>query len=160
MTDKQFWMKADQISESKKTVEEKADLLARLLKTAYDENLKMVILLLDDRHFFMNLDDDHPNTIGNRCLFCYTSKQKAESDIRAMAYGIDWGYVYTQEVLNNLFNKAIIGHLGFNCFREDWVVIVSKETLMKYISGPYPLPEGFVDAPASGYPVIPEQYRK
>ena len=44
MTDKQFWMKADQISDSRKTIEEKADLLAQLLKNAYDENLKMVIL--------------------------------------------------------------------------------------------------------------------
>ena len=48
MTDKQFWMKADQIADCKKTIEEKAELLAQLLKTAYDENLKLIVLYQGD----------------------------------------------------------------------------------------------------------------
>ena len=59
MTDKQFWMKADQIADCKKTIEEKAELLAQLLKTAYDENLKLVILYQGDHLMYMNIDDDH-----------------------------------------------------------------------------------------------------
>ena len=160
MTDKQFWMKADQIAESKKTIEEKADLLAQLLKTAYDENLKLVILYQGDHLVYLNIDDNHPNTIGNRCLLCYTSKRKADADLYARSYGMEWGYVHTQEALNNLFNKAIIGWLTFNCYLKDQVISVSKETLMKYIPGPYPVPDGFVDIPASGYPVIPKKYQK
>lgn len=159
MTDKQFWMKADQISNSKKRIEEKAELLAQLLKTAYDENLKMVILYEGDHQIYMNLDDDHPNTIGNRGMLCYTSKRKAEADMRAKAYGFHWGYAFTQDILNNLFNKAIIGNLTFNCYSMDVIISIPKETLMKYIPGPYPLPDGLVDVPASGYPVIPAKYR-
>ena len=47
MTDEQFRMKADQIAVSRKTMEQKAEEMAALLKTAYDENLKMVILYQD-----------------------------------------------------------------------------------------------------------------
>ncbi len=160
MTDKQFWMKADQISESRKTIEERADLLARLLKNAYDENLKLVVLYQGDHLMYMNIDDDHPNTIGNRCILCYTSKRKADADLQARAYGLDWGYVCVQEALNSFFNKAVMGFLTFNCYSKDQVVSVSKETLLKYIPGPHPVPDGFVDVPASGYPVIPEEYRR
>ena len=161
MTDKQFWMKADQISESKKTIEEKAEALASLLSIAYAEHLKMVVNYQEGDHLvYLNLDDEHPNTIGNRSLLCYTSKRKAESDLHAKVYGMKWGYLYTQDVLNNLFNKAVIGSLTFNCYSMDAVISVSKETLMKYIPGPYPIPDGFVDVPVNGYPVIPEKYRK
>lgn len=159
MTDKQFWMKADQIADCKKTIEEKAELMAQLLKTAYDENLKLVILYQGDHLMYLNIDDDHPNTIGNRCLLCYTSKRKADADLHARSYGLDWGCVYAQEALNNFFNKEIIGYLTFNCYSKNHVISISKETLMKYIPGPYPIPEGFVDVPVSGHPVIPAEYR-
>ena len=54
------------IADCRKTIEEKAELLAQLLKTAYDENLKLVILYQGDHHMYLNLDDDHPNTIGKK----------------------------------------------------------------------------------------------
>ena len=160
MTDKQFWMKSDQIADSKKTIEEKAEAMAALLKTAYDENLKMVILNQGDHHVYMNLDDDHPNTIGNRGLLCYTSKRKSQEDIYSTVYGLDWGYASVRDILNNFFNKAAIGHLIFNCYSIDKTIAVSKETLEKYIPGPHPIPEGFVDIPVNGYPVIPAKYQK
>ena len=160
MTDKQFWMKSDQIADSKKTIEEKAEAMAGLLKTAYDDNLKMVILNQGDHHVYMNLDDDHPNTIGNRGLLCYTSKRKSQEDIYSPVYGLDWGYASVRDILNNFFNKAAIGHLIFNCYSIDKTIAVSKETLEKYITGPHPIPEGFVDIPVSGFPVIPAKYQK
>ena len=160
MTDQQFWMKADQISDSRKTIEEKSEALAVLLQTASKENLKMVVIFQEgDHHVYLNLDDEHPNTIGNRTLLCYTSKRKAQSDFRARMYGMKWGYLPVQDVLNNLFNKAVIGSLTFNCYSMDAVISVMKETLMKYIPGPYPVPTGFVDVPVSGYPVIPKNVK-
>lgn len=160
MTEKQFWMKADQISDSHKTVDEKGEAMALLLKTAYDEKLNMVIVTDGNHHVFMNLDDDHPNTIGNRSLLCYTSKRKAQNDLAGMQRGFVWGYVSAYDILNNLFNKAIIGSLTFNCYNMDAIISVTKETLMKHIPGPYPKPDGFIDVPVSGYPVIPQKYRK
>ena len=50
MTDKQFWMKADQIADSGKTIEEKGKAMAALLKIAYNENLHLVILLMEFKH--------------------------------------------------------------------------------------------------------------
>lgn len=47
MTNKQFWMKADQIAASRKTQEEKADEMAALLRIAYDEDLRMIILFIE-----------------------------------------------------------------------------------------------------------------
>ena len=64
------------------------------------------------------------------------------------------------DVLNNFFNKDAIGHLIFNCYAIDKTIAISKETLEKYIPGPHPVPDGFVDIPVSGYPVIPAKYRK
>lgn len=158
MTDKQFWMKADQISDSKKTFDEKAEAIASLLKTAYDENLKIIILYRDTYQLYLNLDDDHPDTIGNRGMLCYTSKRKAQEDFRSISYGLTWGYSPVRDVLNNLFNKAAIGSLIFNCYDIHKIVAVPKHILEKYIPGPHPLPEGFVDAPVSGYPMIPAKY--
>ena len=157
MTDRQFWTKADQITESKKTIEEKADLLAQLLQVAYRENLRLPVPHLGDHLVYMNLDENHANTIGNRCVLCYSSKRKAEADLYARSYGMDWAYVHVQEALNSIFNKAATGYLVFNCYLRDQVVAISKETLMKYIPGPYPVSDGFVDVPVSGYPVIPEK---
>ncbi len=159
MTNKQFWMKADQISESHKPIEDKEEAMAALLKTAYEENLNIIILYEEKEggtrhHLYMNLDDDHPNTIGNRGMLCYTSKRKAEQDRRAVQYGLRWGSCSTQKILNNFFNKAIVGSLIFNCYSMDLITTVEKETLLKHIPGPHPLPPDFVDVPAKGYPVI------
>lgn len=164
MTDKQFWMKADQISDSHKPIEEKAELMAALLKTAYDENLNMVILYREQsggtrHHLYMNLDDEHANTIGNRSLLCYTSKRKADQDLRAKQNGLHWGYSSCQDILNNFFNKAIVGNLIFNCYSMDLIITVSKDTLLQHIPGPHPLPPDFVEAPAAmGYPEIDPKY--
>ncbi len=156
MTDKQFWMKADQISDSGKTAEEKAEAMAALLKTAYDSDLKMVILTRGNYQVYLNLDENHPNTIGNRGFLCYTSKRKSQEDAFAPFHDLDWGYAPVRDVLNNLFCKAAAGHLIFNCYAIEKTIAVSKETLEKYIPGPHPAPEGFVDVPVSGYPMIPK----
>ncbi len=162
MTNKQFWMKADQISESHNPIEEKAEAMAALLKTAYDENLDMIILYDEEggtrHHLCMNLDDDHPNTIGNRAMLCYTSRRKAEQDRRSVQNGLHRGYSSVQEILNNFFNKAIAGSLLFNCYSMDLITAVNKDTLLKHIPGPHPLPPDFVDVPVKGYPVIDPKY--
>lgn len=158
MTEKQFWMKADQISESHKSHEEKSVLMVPLLKEAYEQNFKIPILYREgvhgQHHVYMNLDDLHPNTIGNRTLVCYTSKRKADTDIQAILSGAGWGYVPARDLMNNMFNKAIIGSLIFNCYSLDLSVPVQKSQLMAIIPGPYPKPDGFVDVPVSGYPRI------
>ena len=154
MTDKQFWMKADQIAESRKSNEEKVRQLAALLKTAYDENLKIVIANQEDRQVYLNLDEEHPDSIGNRCMLCYTSKRKAQEDLYITSRRMEWGYAYTRDILNNFFHKAVSGQLIFNCHEEEWIIVIPKEILMEYIPGPYPIPDGFVDVPVNGYPVF------
>lgn len=162
MTNKQFWMKADQIAASRRTQEEKADEMAALLKTAYDEDLRMIILFIEkdnrQHHAYLNLDEKHPNTIGNRCLQCYTSRQRPNEDFISKMRGWQWGYTSTRDVINNLFNKAIIGSLIFNGYSPEWIVALPKEVLEKHIPGPHPKPEGFVDVPANGYPEIDRKY--
>lgn len=123
MTNKQFWMKANQIAASRKTQEEKAEEMAALLKTAYDEDLRMVILFIEkdngQHHAYLNLDEKHPNTIGNRGLQCYTSRRRADEDFISKVRGWEWGYTSTRNVINNLFNKVIIGSLIFNCYSPE-----------------------------------------
>ncbi len=152
-------MKADQISESHKPIGEKAEAMAALFKTTYDENLNMVILYGETEdgirhHLYMHLDDNHPNTIGNRGMLCYTSKRKAEQDRQSIQNGLLCGPSSVQDILNNFFNKAIAGSLIFNCYSIDLIIAVDKDTLLRHISGPHLLPPDFVDVPVKGYPVI------
>ena len=69
-----------------------------------------------------------------------------------------WGYASVRDVLNNLFNKAVIGCLIFNCYSRVMTVVVTKEILWKYFPGPYPRPAGFVDVVAEGYPEFDGKY--
>ena len=159
MTKKQFWMKADQIADSKKTMDEKAEQMASLLRSAYDENLPVVILYEEgadgkQRQVYMNFDDEHPNTIGNRVMMFYSSLRKAESDLRAKAMNKLWGEASAKDTLNNIMLKDAVGFIIFNCHTQNSCVIVSKAVLKQYIPGPYGIPEGFTDVPVSGYPEI------
>ena len=152
MTERQFWMKADQIAESRQPDEEKEEKMAELLKTAYDENLNLMIMTDGEHHSYINLDNLHPNTIGNRGMLCYTSRRKAQADPFLIRF--TFGRAGTRDILNNLFNKAVIGRLIFNDYLPTECVVVSKQKLMDHIPGPYPRPENFVDVPVHGYPVI------
>ena len=159
MTKKQFWMKADQIADSKKTMDEKAEQMASLLKSAYDENLPAVILYEEgadgkQSQVYMNLDDEHPNTIGNRVMMFYSSPHKAESDLRAKAMNKLWGEASAKDTLNNIMLKDAVGFIIFNCHTQNNCVMVSKTVLKQYIPEPYDIPEGFTDVPVSGYPEI------
>ena len=148
MTNRQFWMKADQIAESKNVSLVKADMMARLLKEAYDENLNIVIGLGGpNAQAYRSIDPIHPNTIGNRAMFCYTSKRMVSKN--------EWGYSSVRDILNNLFNKEVIGFLLFNPEHEQYSILVPKEALEEYNPGPHPKPPGFVDVPVSGRPQIP-----
>ena len=154
MTDKQFWMRADQIAESKSNAEEKTRQMTLLLKSAYVENIKLVIANQGDHQVYFNLDDEHPDTIGNRCMLCYTSKRKAVADPHVVSREMEWGYAFAQDVLNNFFNKVVAGYLVFNCYNEEWTVVIPKDILIQYIPGPHPVPDNFVDVHASGYPIL------
>ena len=160
MTNPQFHSLADQVANSKASLEDKTIRLAGLLKKAYEQDLELPILYSGTpdqaRHAYMLLDDAHPRAIGNRGLLCYTSKKFADNDF---FYGhkdnLRWGYVSIQFVLNNLFNKAAIGVLLFNAHDLSHAIAVPKEILEQMMPGEHPLPMGFKDIPTEGWPVPP-----
>lgn len=155
MTKKQFWMKMDQICETKRlSSSEKEERMAQVLKTAYDENLNILGVFNEFEdgkagQLYVNLDEENPLTVGNRFMLCYTCKNKAIHDTHVQMYPDTAGImeVSTRDMLNNVFNKRVIGGLLFNRYLDKQAVIVKKEVLEKYIQGEKPLPPNFVDTP-------------
>ena len=143
MTEKQLWMKADQIAESHAVAAIKSQRMALLLKQAYENNLPLVIMCQYDEdglayQAYFNLDEEHPFLDGNRQMIFYTSKRAGKRETKTVT-------VPAQDVLNNIFNKKIIGGLVFNPFDPRRMVAVEKSALEQLIPGEKPLPPDFVD---------------
>ena len=154
MTTRQFWMKMDQVFDTKKlTPLEKEDRMAQILKIAYEENLP-ILGVFDEaeegiaHQMYVNLDERNHLTVGNRYMLCYTGKNRAIYDTHAPLYPDTATIleVSTREMLNNVFNKRVIGGLIFNRYLDS-ALMVRKSVLEKYIEGDKPLPPNFVDTP-------------
>ena len=143
MTEKQFWMKMDQISESKKmTSSDKSMAMMKLLADCYDKGLNIMIGCLEYQdgtvhQEYMNSPDVLPPYKDKRMLICYTSPQYAKYDPNGCASASLF------DVMNNMFNKQSIGGLVFNRFCDNpdlKTVIVLKLGLEMLLPGPKPLP--------------------
>ncbi len=143
MTEKQLWMKADQIADSHNSDAIKCRRMALLLMQAYEENLPLVIMCkYDDSglayHAYFNLNEDHPLLDGNRQMIFFTSKRSGKNSPNIVT-------VPARDVLSNIFNKRVIGGLVFNPFDPTRLVAVEKAALEQLIPGEKPLPPDFVD---------------
>ena len=155
MTTKQFWMKMDQVSDTKKlSLPQKEERIAELLKTAYEEELDILaICALQDsdhvRQLYVNKDELHPSAEGNRYMLCYTGKNRAIYDTDVPLYPENAGIYHlpVHDMLNNVFNKRTIGGLVFNRYLGDQSIIVRKSLLERLMPGEKPLPPNFKDAP-------------
>lgn len=105
MTPKQLYEKMDQVAESQHySPTERSEALASLLKVAYDGNIPIPVLLTDNgtHPVYFILDAEHPLTIGNRFLICYTSLRKGNR--KGFGPDVQKGYVlprpfHTQQCL-------------------------------------------------------------
>lgn len=155
MTTKQFWMKMDQVSNTKKlSLPQKEERIAELLKTAYEEDLEILTIcaLMDSDHvrqLYFSKDELHPSAEGNRYMLCYTGKNRAIYDTDVPLYPEDARiyHISVRDMLNNLFNKRVIGGLVFNRYLDDQSIIVRKSVLERIMPGEKPLPPNFKDAP-------------
>ena len=154
MTTEQYWAKMDQIFDSKSLSSvQKKDELAKVLKTGYDENLDILCVCNETEEgqahqIYVNLDEDNPLSVGNRYMLCYTGHNRAIHDTHAPLYPKTALILElpTRDMLNNIFNKRVIGGLIFNRYLSN-AIILHKTVLEGYIKGERPLPPNFVDTP-------------
>lgn len=154
MTTKQYWAKMDQIFDSKSlSAVQKKDELAKVLKTGYDESLDILCVCNETEEgqahqIYVNLDEDNPLSVGNRYMLCYTGHNRAIHDTHAPLYPKTALILElpTRDMLNNIFNKRVIGGLIFNRYLSN-AIILHKTVLERYIKGEKPLPPNFVDTP-------------
>ena len=154
MTNTRFWKELDQVFDSKVLTSTKQEAkMAEVLKKGYDENLNILGVFMEQEpdqvhQMYVNLDEENPLTVGNRFMLCYTSDNRAIYDTHAPLYPPN-AMIYelpVREMLNNVFNKRVIGGLVFNRYLNGGI-IVRKTVLERYIKGDKPLPENFVDVP-------------
>jgi len=154
MTTKQYWAKMDQIFDSKSlSPVQKIDEFAKVLKTGYDENLDILCVCNETKEgqahqMYVNLDGDKPLSVGNRYMLCYTGHSRAIHDTHAPLYPKTALIleVPTRDMLNNVFNKRVIGGLIFNRYLSN-AIILHKTVLEGCIKGEKPLPPNYVDTP-------------
>ena len=154
MTTEQYWAKMDQIFDSKSLSSvQKKDELAKVLKTGYDENLDILCVCNETEEgqahqIYVNVDEANPLSVGNRYMLCYTGHNRAIHDTHAPLYPKTALILElpTRDMLNNIFNKRVIGGLIFNRYLSN-AIILHKTVLEGYIKGEKPLPPNFVDTP-------------
>lgn len=129
MTDKQFWMKLDQLSMKK----DKAHVVfeaARIIQQAYDEDLGIIIGCVRDkddpsevRQLYSAFHAANVDDKGVRHLLCYTSRKMAESD---KSLPEPWEKVKLRDIIDNMLNKPSIGGLLFNHHDENRMLLIPK----------------------------------
>ena len=93
--------------------------------------------------------DEYSRTIKQLCdMLCYTGHNRAIHDTHAPLYPKTALILElpTRDMLNNIFNKQVIGGLIFNRYLSN-AIILHKTVLEGYIKGEKPLPPNFVDTP-------------
>ena len=127
MTEKQFWMRLDQLSSRKEGWMLK---LTMLLRQAYEEDLDILIgchhdTAEDIRQLYITMGDDTERK-GARYLLCYTSKDAARSD---PALTEPFEKIALRRVVDNALGKASIGGLVFNHHLPEKMYAIPKQFL-------------------------------
>ena len=117
MTEKQFWMKLDQLAQRK----EKTHILSeagRLVQEAYENNFRVIAGVMHDKkkpttcyQLYLATTERKPEPEDNRYLICYTSREQAEKDpLLPEGYEL----LPIRSVIDNVWNKKTIAGLIFN----------------------------------------------
>ena len=154
MNTNQYWAKMDRVFDSKSLSSvQKSEELAKVLKTGYEQNLDILCVCNETEEgqahqMYVNLDEGNPLSVGNRYMLCYTGHSRAIHDTHAPMYpkAALILEISTRDMLNNLFNKRVIGGLIFNRYLSN-AIIIHKPVLERYIKGDKPLPPTFLDTP-------------
>ena len=134
MTTKQFWEKIDKLASQPCSVARDMEFMV-MLKQAYEENLGVIIGCFSKPGYPDMVFQSYMEVDGMRFMMCYTSKMHANNEWR----GGKWEQVQLRDIMNNMFNKSVIGGLVFNPENEN-MVIVPKELCQEFMPGEKPLP--------------------
>lgn len=127
MTEKQFWMKMDQLAGKSDNVGP----FIELLRQAYDDNLLLPCGVHHQspnqlQQLYINIDEQTPNRDGSRYMLCYTNAQRASGN---SALPEHWEKLPVRFVINNALNKPVIGGLVFNHHDTRKFMVVPKQFL-------------------------------
>ena len=129
MTEKQFWMKLDQLS-GKRNQEGLYIEARNILKQAYADDLRViggVVRNREDpsicRQLYFGMTEEKPEPDGNRYMLCYTSRHMAERD---PALPEPCELLPVRFVIDNMRLKPAIGGLVFNRSDPDRALFVPK----------------------------------
>lgn len=125
MTDKQFWMKLDQLTQKK----DKSDVNRQagdIIRQAYEEDLKIIIGCVGDGEgnvqqlYVKNAgaDEEAPRS---RWVMCYTGPKMADGNGE---YG--WSKVRVRDVVDNAQDRPVIAGFVFNRHDEGRRMSVPK----------------------------------
>lgn len=118
MTSKELWNKMEVLANQSYSGEQQAEFM-ELLKTAYNEDLELIISCVYIRANSQMAQQGYLEADGNRFLICYTNKNHAKREKR----GGTWDIARARDILNNMFNKDAITGLVFNPEDEKMVII-------------------------------------
>ena len=134
MTQKQFWMKLDQISSKEMTIERLTDFVNTII-LAYRENLSLYCLVLQD-----SLDADeckqmYAGPFDRRYLICFSSMRKAKlppKETLAVTGYVCIQQILVREIVDNALSKDVSSGLVFNK-DSAYPYIVEKEMLEPFV---------------------------
>ena len=127
MTEKQFWMKLDQLAGQRMKIPE----FIQVLRQGYEEDLGIPIACHHEgldrvSQMYQTVDKEHPNRDGNRYMICYTSRELADSDPMASEH---WEKVPVRAVIDNALAKPVIGGFVFNLQSDKKFTLIPKQFL-------------------------------
>ena len=128
MNKREFWKKMDAAIDNPNLMMATME-MAVLLKQAYLENLSILAQVFYSAERPGIGFQAYIGRQTERFLICYTSEEQAKKEMR----GGDWNELNVKDVINNLFQKAVIVGLVFNCADEDRMFIVPKKLLREMI---------------------------
>lgn len=117
MTEKQFWMKLDQLAQRKEKTHILSD-AGKLLREAYENDLRVIAGVMHDKQepahcfqLYVAATEKKPEPEDNRYLLCYTSRKQAEKDpLLPEGYEL----LPIRAVIDNAQKKKTIAGLLFN----------------------------------------------
>jgi len=132
MTEKQFWMKLDQIAQ-KRDKEDVFIEVRKILTQAYDENLCVIAGVVRNREdptmchqLYFGMTEEKPEPDGNRYMLCYTSKKMAAQDHTLPE---PYGLLTVRSVIDNMHLRPAIGGLVFNRPDKEHSFFVPKAVM-------------------------------
>ena len=111
MTEKQFWMKLDQLAQRKDKTHIFSD-AGKLLRNAYEDDLGIIAGVMHKKReparcyqLYVAVTEQKPEPKDNRYLLCYTSRKQAEQDsLLPEGYEI----LSVRSVIDNVQNKKTL----------------------------------------------------